>query len=260
MKAKKTKMQWVLFMMAGVGMVFGSSVDVPAAAPSGVLKQAIHWGLSADWLDPSTNPGLISSQITLYLFHDALLKSMPEGNFTPSLAESWTISPDAKVYEFKLRKGVKFHNGDPFTAEDVVFSFWRYKAAQAKMIQGKTEKVEAVNPYLVRFQFKEPFPDFLEYFLPGGSGICWIVPKKYIEKVGDAEYKKNPIGCGPYKFVEFVAGVRLVAEALKSIGEKPPISREWNFSSSVSRLPAWPWSGGARLILLRSCRGFFTKT
>jgi peptide/nickel transport system substrate-binding protein len=229
MKAKKTKMQWVLFMLAIVGMVFGSSVDVPAAAPSGVLKQAIHWGLSADWLDPSTNPGLISSQITLYLFHDALLKSMPEGNFTPSLAESWTISPDAKVYEFKLRKGVKFHNGDPFTAEDVVFSFWRYKAAQAKMIQGKTEKVEAVNPHLVRFQFKEPFPDFLEYFLPGGSGICWIVPKKYIEKVGDAEYKKNPIGCGPYKFVEFVAGVRLVAEAFEEYWRKTPHIKRMEF-------------------------------
>ena len=66
----------------------------------------------------------------------------------------------------------------PFTAEDVVFSFWRYKAAQAKTIQGKTEKVEAVNPHLVRYHFKESFPDFLEYFLPSGSGIGWIAPKK----------------------------------------------------------------------------------
>jgi len=52
----------------------------------------------------------------------------------------------------------------------------------------------------VRFQFKEPFPDFLEFLLPSGSGIGWVAPKKYIEKVGEAEYKKKPIGCGPYRF------------------------------------------------------------
>ena len=226
MKAKKTKMHLLLVMAAIGGMVFLASVQVQATAPAGVLKQAIHWGLSADWLDPATNSGLISSSLPLYLFHDALVKPMPEGNFTPSLAESWTISPDAKTYEFKLRKGVKFHNGDTMTAEDVVFSFWRYKAAQAKIIQGKTEKVEAVNPHLVRFHFKVPYPDFLEYFLPGGSAICWIVPKKYTEKVGDAEFKKNPIGCGPYKFVEFVAGVRIVAEAFEDYWRKtPPIKR-----------------------------------
>ena len=56
------------------------------------------------------------------MYHDALLKLMPQGWYTPCLAESWTISPDYKVYEFKLRKGVKFHNGDEMTAEDVVFS------------------------------------------------------------------------------------------------------------------------------------------
>ena len=78
------------------------------------------------------------------------------------------------------------------TAEDVVFSFWRYKATQAKFIHGKTEKVEAVDPHLVRFQFKEPFPDFLEYLLPGASSIGWVVPKKYVEKVGDAGFKKHP--------------------------------------------------------------------
>ncbi len=221
---KMRKKRWLLIVaVAGFfGMFPLGFADISTSAPQGVLKQAIHWGLSADWLDPATNPGLISSGLMLYGIHDALLKPMPEGNYTPSLAESWTISPDAKVYEFKLRKGVKFHNGDLFTADDVVFSFWRYKSAQAKTIQGKTEKVEAVNPHLVRIQFKEPFPDFLEYFMPGGSAICWIVPKKYVEKVGDAEYKRHPIGCGPYKFVEFVAGVRVVAEAFEEYWRKVP--------------------------------------
>jgi peptide/nickel transport system substrate-binding protein len=63
--------------------------------------------------------------------------------------------------------------------------------------------LEAVNPYLFRVTFKKPFPDFLDHLLPGTSTIAWVVPKKYIEKVGEAGYKKHPVGCGPYKFVEF---------------------------------------------------------
>ncbi len=194
---------------------------------------AIHWGLSADWLDPSTNSALIPSQITLYLFHDALFKPMPDGTYSPCLAESWTVSPDAKTYEFKLRQGVKFHNGDTMTAEDVIFSFWRYKANQAKIIHDKTEKVEAVNPYLVRFKFKEPFPDFLEAMLPGSTTIGWIVPKKYVEKVGEAGFKKAPVGAGPYKFVEFVAGQRLIAEAFDGFWRKVPSIKRLEFSDHL---------------------------
>ena len=229
MKGKRIREQWIFIILNVIAMTLTTLVPLQAAAPSGVLKQAIHWSLSADWNDPATNPGLITSSVSQYLFHDALLKSMPEGNFTPSLAESWTMTPDAKTCEFKLRKGVKFHNGDPFTAEDVVFSFWRYRSTHAKTIQGKTEKVEAVNPHLVRFQFKEPFPDFLEFLLPSGSGIGWIAPKKYIEKVGEAEYKKKPIGCGPYKMVEFMAGVRLVAEAFEDYWRKTPHIKRMEF-------------------------------
>lgn len=222
-----------LFLAVGIffilGILPGGSVDVLAATPQGVLKQAIHWGISADFLDPATGGYPVSGHLPLYLFHDGLVKPMPGGAFTPCLAESWTISPDAKVYEFKLRQGVKFHNGDIMTAEDVIFTFWRYKGAQAKIIQNRTEKVEAVNPNLVRFRFKESFPDFLEYLLPGVTTIGWVVPKKYVEKVGDAEYKRHPVGAGPYKFVEFNPGVRLVAEAFEGFWRKVPHIKRMEF-------------------------------
>jgi peptide/nickel transport system substrate-binding protein len=225
MRRKKSWSLWGMVLIAGV-MLMTDVNPVQAAAPAGTLKEAIHWGLSADWLDPATNSALLPSQIVLYLFHDALFKPMPDGTYSPCLAESWTVSPDAKVYEFKLRKGVKFHNGDTMTAEDVIFSFWRFKATQAKIIHDKTEKVEAVNPYLVRFKFKESFPDFLEAMLPGSTTIGWVVPKKYVEKVGEAGFKKAPVGAGPYKFVEFVAGQKLVAEAFEGFWRKvPPIKR-----------------------------------
>jgi peptide/nickel transport system substrate-binding protein len=216
----------IRFRSLWVGVICLASLLIAArtsmAAPEGTLKQAIHYGLSADWLDPATNATGTAAQTPLWFFHDALLKAMPDGVYTPCLAESWTNSPDFRVYEFKLRKGVKFHNGDTMTAEDVIFSWNRYKSSQAKFMRDKTEKAEVVNPLLVRFTFKEPFPDFLDYALPGGPTILWVVPKKYVEKVGEAGFKKNPVGCGPYKFVEFVPGVKLVGEAFEGYWRKVP--------------------------------------
>ena len=228
MKTRRRSL-WLAVLFSGIlgGILLGSD-DLLSAAPRGVLKEAIHWNNSADWLDTAI-AGHYMNTFPGYLFHDALLKPMPEGTYTPCLAESWKISPDAKVYEFHLRRGVKFHNGDLMTSEDVVFSFWRYKGREAKLIHGRTEKVEAVNPYLVRIHFKVPFPDFLEYHLPGASTIGWVVPKKYIEKVGDSGFKRHPIGCGPYKFVEFVAGVRLVGEAFEEYWRKVPHIKRLEF-------------------------------
>ncbi len=214
------------WLLAAVILISGGIILFRAgtvfAAPQGVLKEAIHWNISADWLDPATGGFTTSAYSAMYLLHDALLKPMPDGRYTPCLAESWSISADFKVYEFRLRKGVKFHNGDTMTAEDVVFSFQRYRAAQARSLHERTEKVEAVSPNVVRFHFKKPFPDFLDYLLYGATTIGWIVPKKYVEKVGDAGFKKLPIGCGPYKFVEFVGGVKLVAEAFEDYWRKVP--------------------------------------
>jgi len=108
------------------------------------------------------------------------------------------------------------------TAEDVVFSFKNYNGGNAEFLKNRIEKLEAVNPYLFRLAFKGPFPDFFNYLLPGGSTIAWVVPKKYIEKVGEAGFKRHPVGCGPYKFVEFMPGVRMVGEAFEEYWRKVP--------------------------------------
>lgn len=217
----------ITFMAAWGILHFGVS-QAGAAGPKSVMKIGIHWGISADWLDPSSCDSGISAHLPLYLFHDALLKPMPEG-VSPCLAESWTNSADYKAFEFKLRRGVKFHNGDPLTADDVVFTFKRYKGTAFPLFQRKIEKLEAVDPYLFRVTFKAPFPDFLDYFLPGMSTIGWVVPKNYIEKVGDAGFKKHPVGAGPYKFVEFTAGVRIVGEAFEDFWRKVPHVKRLEF-------------------------------
>ncbi|HYS18498.1 MAG TPA: ABC transporter substrate-binding protein, partial [Candidatus Binatia bacterium] len=102
------------------------------AAPEGTLTWGVHVTLATRWLDPSDTEAFITPFMVLYAIHDALVKPMPAGDNTPSLAESWTVSKDGLTYEFVLRKGVKFHNGDAVIADDVKFSFDRYHGAGAK--------------------------------------------------------------------------------------------------------------------------------
>src|SRR5215468_4732798 len=82
-----------------------------AAAPEGQLTWAFHVSLAPSWFDPAETTGIITPFKFLYAMHDALVKSMPGNALAPSLAESWTMSPDSRTYEFVLRRGVTFHNG-----------------------------------------------------------------------------------------------------------------------------------------------------
>jgi peptide/nickel transport system substrate-binding protein len=118
----------------------------------------------------------------LYALHDTLIKSMPEGLLTASLAESRTESSDGLVYDFKLRERVTFHNGEPLVASDVVFSFKRYRGASKKVFGGKVEAVEAIDPHHVRFRLREPWPDFLLFLGTPATGAGLLVPQQYLEK------------------------------------------------------------------------------
>jgi peptide/nickel transport system substrate-binding protein len=193
-----------------------------AAAPEGQLTWAVHVSLAPAWFDPAETTGIITPFMFLYALHDALVKSMPGNAMAPSLAESWSASPDGLVYEFVLRRGVKFHNGDPVTAEDVKFSVERYRGAGAGPFKARIAAVDVVDPQRVRFRLKHPWPDFLTFYGTPATGAGWIVPKKYVEKVGDDGFKRAPIGAGPYKFVSFNPGVELVLEANEHYWRKTP--------------------------------------
>src|SRR5881396_694695 len=108
--------------------IVGITREVTAqAAPAGEAVMAWHVTIAPSWFDPSTAPAQITPFGILYALHDALVRPLPGQKMGPSLAESWTESSDGLAYEFKLRRGLKFHNGDPVTADDVRFSFERYK-------------------------------------------------------------------------------------------------------------------------------------
>ena len=121
------------------------------AAPDGTLTIGVHVTLVSRWLDPGDTEALITPFMVLYGIHDALVKPMPAGINTPSLAESWSVSKDGIAYEFILRKGIRFHNGDPVTAEDVKFTFDRYKGSGAKLLKEKVKEVQVAAPNRVRF-------------------------------------------------------------------------------------------------------------
>src|SRR5438046_857441 len=203
-------------------MVLAGCVAEAAAAPEGQVTWGIHISLAPTWFDPAETTGIVTPFMVMYALHDAVVKPMPGNPLAPSLAESWTVSTDGLTYEFVLRKGVKFHNGDPLTAEDVKFSFDRYRGASAKLLKDRVREVQIVDPGRVRFILKGPWPDFMVFYGTSATGAAWIVPKKYVEKVGDDGFKSKPVGAGPYKVVSFTPGIELVMEAYDGYWRKAP--------------------------------------
>jgi peptide/nickel transport system substrate-binding protein len=208
-------------------LALAAPVAPAAEAPSGQMTWALHFSLAPTLFEPAETPGLITPFMILYALHDALVKPMPENRMAPSLAESWTVSADGLVYEFVLRKGAAFHTGDPVTADDVKFSFERYRGISAKALKDHVAAIETPDARRVRFRLKQPWPDFLAFYATPATGAAWIVPKKYVEKIGEEAFKKAPVGAGPYRFVSFTPGVELVLEANDAY---------WRRASHVKRL------------------------
>jgi peptide/nickel transport system substrate-binding protein len=218
-----------------MALTFALAALVPAsraraqAKPEGEMRFALYVTISPLWFDPAEVTGFITPFWLMWAMHDALVKTMPGTAMAPSLAESWTVSADQKVYDFRLRPGLTFHNGDPFTAEDVKFSFQRNKGY--KILKDKVRDVEVVGPLRVRIHLHEPWPDFMTFYGTMVSGAGWIVPKKYTEQVGDDGFKKHPVGLGPYKFVSHTPGVELVLEAFEGYWRKVPSVKRLVFKS-----------------------------
>ena len=199
------------------------------AKPEGEMRYAMYVTLAPAWLDPGEVTGFLTPFWIMWALHDALVKTMPGKTHAPSLAESWVQSADGKMYDFKLREGLKFHNGDAFTAEDVRFSFQRAKGY--KILKDKVRDIEIAGPHRVRIHLHEPWPDFMTFYGTMVAGHGWIVPKAYVEKVGDDGFKRHPVGLGPYKFVSNTPGVELVLEAYEAYWRKVPSVKRLVFKS-----------------------------
>jgi peptide/nickel transport system substrate-binding protein len=198
--------------------------DSSGAQPKSAGEMVIAWHvtLAPAWFDPSAAPPQITPFGLLFAIHDALVRPLPGEKMGNSLAESWTESPDGLVYEFRLRPGLKFHNGDPITAEDVKFSFERYKGAGAKELHTHVSSVDMVDPLMVRFHLNAPWPDFMTFYGTTATAAGIVIPKKYFEQVGNDGFQQHPIGAGPYKVVSQTPGVEVVLEAFEGYWRHVP--------------------------------------
>jgi peptide/nickel transport system substrate-binding protein len=166
------------------------------------------------------NPLITDARVWLY---DGLVRFDEQMNPIPDLAESWEISEDGTVYTIKLRNDVKFHDGTPMTADDVLYtaqltldetvnSPYRDKF----IIDGEPVKWEKVDDYTVKATLPKPFGPFLAKLSRADEIFFTILPKHILEQCTDmttCDFNLNPVGTGPYKFVEYVPGQRLVLES-----------------------------------------------
>lgn len=164
----------------------------------------ISLGVDIPTLDPHGHSDQASYSIWKHMLESLVLFDFNERKFYGALAESWKV--EGKEWIFRLRKGVKFHNGADFTAHDVKFSFERIKRMGKQVILRDLEEIKIVDDYTVKLITKKPFPPFLSRLWDAA-----IVSQQVYKKYGENAVK-HPIGTGPFKFVEWVRGSHLVAE------------------------------------------------
>ena len=182
------------------------------AAPEGQI--AIAQGGDPSTLDPHMHAENFTFAVVHNVFDHLVRRSVKSGQLVhdPGLATSWT-NVNATTWEFKLRPGVKFHNGEDFNAETVKFSIERVlnpdQKARWRWAFADIERVDVVDPLTVRIVTKVPFPTLvtnLAFCMP-------MVPPKYVREKGDAHVATNPVGTGPFKFVRWRKDDELVLEA-----------------------------------------------
>ena len=229
----------VVASLLATALVLGGPPPSRGQTPAGEVTVSFHVTLAPSWFDPSTAPPQITPFGVLYAIHDALVRPLPGQKMAPSLAESWTESPDGLVYEFKLRRGLKFHNGDGLTTDDVKWSFERYQGAGARELRARVRQVEVVDPTVVRFHLKEAWPDFMTFYGTTATASGVVLPRRYFEQVGADGFRQRPVGVGPYKFVSQRPGIDVTLDANPAYWRHAPYIKRLTMKSvpdSTTRL------------------------
>ena len=206
-------------------------------------SEAIAVALPGDFptLDPSKDSSPIGFNYRLNVF-DALTELRRDGGIEARLAESWTFSPDLTEWTFRLRQGVTFHDGSPFTADDVVFTIERIKADNTSPVRTfirLVDKVEKLDSFTVRFKLNQPYAIFHRQI-----SYVNLMSKTYFDKVGDQGYATKPVGTGPYRLIKWSKDDRTELEANASY---------WRGAPAIKRATFRPIpSGSARAAALLS--------
>ena len=148
-----------------------------------------------------------------WAMYDSLLMPDAHGNMVGNIAETYSLSPDGLTWTFNIRKGVKFHNGDPLTAEDVVFSLQHFGSKDSTnpwspYILKNSESITATDDHTVIYKAQKP-----EWPLKVPFAQTLVLPKNYFQQVGQDGFQAKPIGSGPYRFVNHVPKTSMELEA-----------------------------------------------
>ena len=193
-----------------------------AADTKGELRVALPW--TAENLDPTMNLSSIRAAVGVSIF-DSLVGRDTQNRIVPELAESWKTLDDL-TWQFKLRRGVAFHDGEPFNAEAVRYTFQRVLDPEQKSPNranvGKVAKAEVVDDYTINIVTKQPYAPLLNRLIDFP-----ILPPKYTTEKGNAGQALRPVGTGPYRFVEMVKDDRLIVEAF---------DRHWRGAPKIARI------------------------
>ena len=187
--------------LCGAAMLALLSTGAPAPAADRDSTNVVSQGSDVLTLDPMLDTSPISLNVFRNIF-DALTRIAADGSVAPQLAESWTTSEDTKTWEFKIRSGAIFHNGQPVTAEDVVWSYQRLASETKSPVRtyiNKVKSVELSSPDTVKFTLSEPFAPFDRQV-----SLISILPKQAFEQIGAAKFALEPVGSGPFKVVRWV--------------------------------------------------------
>ena len=212
---RRAVLQTAALTAAGIAAPFVRSAGALAAGAPDAMVLAWHTNIAPRWLDPLQHDGGATPDNFLNILHDALIKNYKAQLYDHlALADRFDFAEDAKSATFRLREGVKFHDGSQVTPDDVKWSYENYRGAWAKVLHDRTDKVSRADERTIRFDFKEPFLDFPR--LMGTANVCggaWVVPAKYYQKVGQEGFVRYPVGAGPYRFVSQEPGTKLEFEA-----------------------------------------------
>lgn len=204
-------------------LLFVVSCQAQYQIPPDLIR--IHLGAEPPTLNLITSVDASASSVNAYIYDSMIERDRDTLEWKPKMATHWDVSPDKKQYTFYLRKDVKWHDGHPFTADDVVHSFNlimdpKVNAPSLKVYYKDIEKVEKIDDYTVRFYYKKVY--FLALSFCGGISI---VPKHIVEKYKDfdsSSISRHPIGTGPYKFKKWVSNQKIVLERFEGYFDKKP--------------------------------------
>lgn len=192
------------FVVAVAAIIAAVGVGTPTLSAT---RDSVRLGMTLEppVLDPTASPAAAIKEIVTNNLMEGLTRVSADGSVKPALAESWTVSEDGKTYTFKLRRGVKFHDGSPFSSADVVYSISRAMSPEGgnpgRNLYRAIDKVTAPAPDIAVFTLKNPFFT-LPYVLALGDSS--IVSEKTVPT-----NKTNPVGTGPFKFSRWVKGDRV---------------------------------------------------